>query len=176
MPEFENENWIVRAALITVVLVLCTTLTSFKIASSLATVEEEKASTVSRSADFFAKNVRDHSFQLQMEVFELKKMLGNAGPSVQKYIEGKVRDYDETVNRFKKEQDNIEEEKQLILKEVEASRKHNRNLFLAVIFLQVAIFMAVVSALLRKRILWLSCLSVSVFGLIYMVNGFFLWF
>jgi hypothetical protein len=111
-----------------------------------------------------------------MEVFELKKMLGNAGPSAQKYIEGKVRDYDETVNRFKKEQDKIEEEKQLILKEVEASRKHNRNLVLAVIFLQVAIFIAVVSALLRKRILWLSCLSVSVLGLIYMVNGFFLWF
>lgn len=176
MPEFENEKWIVRAALITVVLVLCTTLTSFKIVSSLATVNEEKAATVSRSADFFAKNVRDHSFQLQMEVFELKKMLGNAGPSVQKYIEGKVRDYDETVDRFKKEQDKIEEEKQLILKEVEASRKHNRNLILAVVFLQVAIFMAVVSALLRKRILWLSCLSVSMFGLIYMVNSFFLWF
>lgn len=176
MPEFETEKWIVRAALITVVLVLCTTVTSFKIASSLVKVNEEKAFTVSRSADFFAKNVRDHSFQLQMEIFELKKMLGNAGPSVQKFIEGKVRDYDETVDRFKKEQDKIEEEKQLILKEVEASRKLNRNLILAVIFLQVAIFMAAVSALLRKRILWLSCLSVSVFGLIYMVNGFFLWF
>jgi hypothetical protein len=176
VPEFENEKWIVRAALITVILVLCTTVTSFKIASSLATVNEEKASTVSRSAEFFAKNVRDHSFQLQMEVFELKKMLGSASPSVQKFIEGKVRDYDEAVDRFKKEQDKIEEEKQLILQEVDASRKHNRKLILAVIFLQVAIVMAIVSAFLRKKILWLSCLSVSLFGLVYMVNGFFLWF
>ena len=170
------EKWVIRLVFIAVILTACTAVASLKVSSYLLKVQDETSSTANRKADFFLKSIHDHSFRLQMEVFELNKLLGTTHPGIQKFIEGKVKEYDETVAHYQKEKEKIEAEKQSILKHVEESQKHNKNFTVAIILLQSAILMAAVGVLLQKRILWISCLGISTFGLLYMINGFFLWF
>jgi hypothetical protein len=55
-------------------------------------------------------------------------------------------------------------------------KRHNRAFALAVMLLQIAIMMSAVAALINRKMMWGAGLVLSVVGLVYMANGFFLWF
>ena len=42
--------------------------------------------------------------------------------------------------------------------------------------LQIAIMMSAVAALIKRKAMWAAGLALSAVGLVYMANGFFLWF
>jgi len=45
-----------------------------------------------------------------------------------------------------------------------------------VMFLQIAIMLSSVAALMKRRRLWVGGMILGVLGLAYMLNGFYLWF
>jgi uncharacterized membrane-anchored protein len=56
----------------------------------------------------------------------------------------------------------------------EDAQKHTQIFGIAVIFLQIAILLSSIAALMKKKMVWIVGLIVGVFGLIYFANGFFL--
>ncbi len=58
----------------------------------------------------------------------------------------------------------------------DASQKHSSIFGLAVIFLQIAILLCSISALMKKKPLWILGSVTGLVGSLYFVNGFFLFF
>jgi hypothetical protein len=54
------------------------------------------------------------------------------------------------------------------------AQKHSQAFGMAVIFLQIAILLSSIAALLKKKIVWTLGLVTGVLGIMYFVNGFFL--
>ena len=61
-------------------------------------------------------------------------------------------------------------------KDSELNKRHAGALGQAVMFLQLAIMLSAMAALLKKRPLWWIGLAVGAVGLVYFADGFFLWF
>jgi len=88
--------------------------------------------------------------------------------------EKKIAGYTEKIKRYEGEKAKIEAEAKALEKDRAQAQKHQQAFGVAVIFLQIAILLSSVSALLKKKPLWLVSLLAGVAGLVYFANGFFL--
>ncbi len=176
MSESGREGWIVGVALTTAVLAVCTAISSLKASGYSTRIQVSTTMEANRWAYYQAKSIKEHSFRLQKDVFEmeLKREAGN--PEVRGTIEEKIAQYDGEIARYGKEKDEIKDDAERLVRETEVLKLHNTSFALAVMLLQVAILLSSVGALIRKKIMWFVGLLFGLFGLCYMVNGFLLWF
>jgi uncharacterized protein DUF4337 len=56
------------------------------------------------------------------------------------------------------------------------AQKHGQTFGIAVIFLQIAILLSSIAALIKKRLVWLLGVAIGLVGIVYFCNGFFLFF
>ena len=179
MSQFEQGNGLVRGVVVTSLLALFTIIASLQ--STRCFVQEL---TPSRSASqetdrwtyFQSKAIQEHSFRLQMEVFELNRLLGHSHSGVQKFIEDKVREYDEAVALYEKEKARIIALEEEADREQQEARKTRALFDRATLLLQGAIVFSSLGMLIQKRVAWFPTLAAGAAGLIYMMNGFFPWF
>ena len=80
------------------------------------------------------------------------------------------------VAKYEKEKAEIKEKAESIERERDDATKHGAPFGLAVIYLQIAILLSSIAALMKKQpVYWLG-LVIGVVGLVYFANGFFLFF
>ena len=77
----------------------------------------------------------------------------------------KIKKYDEEKAEISKEAKRLE-----ILRD--DAQKHTGIFGLAVIFLQVAILLSSIAALMKKKVIWVIGIGTGAIGLIYFANGF----
>ena len=109
---------------------------------------------------------------LEIQVASLEKQKGNEA-LVEKYngliadYTQKVKTYDsekEAINKVAKGYENIREE----------SKLHSGKFGIAVIFLQISILLSSIATLSKKKFVWICGLVLGVIGIIYFIDGFFL--
>ncbi len=176
MAEEKKEKWLNYLALTTVVFAVCATLSTFKGGnfSTLAVMSQSQASD--QWSYYQAKSIKGYVYEIQKEKLELElKAMGK------KTSEGVAEEYEKKLDTYAKKIKKYEEEKAKIekdAKELERVRgeaqRHSKAFGVAVIFLQIAILLSSISALMKKKILWLLGSLVGVFGIVYFVNGFLL--
>jgi len=90
-------------------------------------------------------------------------------------------DYDKRIAAYKEKSDRYEKEKEDIKKTAEALEKkrddaqtHSGAFGMAAMFLQIAILLSSIAALMKKKLFWLIGMGAGCFGLVYFFNGFFL--
>jgi hypothetical protein len=170
-----EDRWIKWVALTTTILAVCAAIASLKGGGYSTKVQLYTTMETNRWSYFQSKSIKEHLMGLQKDSFEMA-VYGSANPKAKKFIEDKVKFYESEIARYKSEKDKIQKEAEDISKQEDVFKRHSGNFGLAVMFLQIAIMLSAVGALIKRIILWHGGLIIGVAGLVYMLNGFFLWF
>ena len=176
MAEEKKEKWLNYLALTTVVLAVCATLSTFKGGnfSTLAVLSQNQASD--QWSYYQAKSIKGYVYEIQKEKLELElKVMGQkAAKGIAEEYEKKLDAYAKKIKKYEDEKAKIEKEAKELERVRAEAQRHSRAFGVAVIFLQIAILLSSISALMKKKILWLLGSVVGVLGIVYFMNGFFL--
>ena len=175
MADTTQEKWLQWVALTTTILAVCAAIGSLRASSystrvSIMTTKENNA-----WAYFQSKSIKQHSCEVQKDTFELYSLSKLAKPE-RDYVTKKINSYKKEIARYDKEKADIKTEAEGLAKSQESMKHQGANFGMGVMWLQIAIMLSSVSALLRKKPLWFVGMAFGVIGLVYFLDGFFLWF
>ena len=119
---------------------------------------------------------RDIFYELQKDKLELEvKAMGARVPkSVVDEYEKKIEYYSKNVKRYDEEKAQIQKEARKFEGIRDDAQIHAQVFGIAVIFLQIAILLSSIAALLKRKSVWVLGLITGVFGMAYFLNGFWL--
>ena len=175
MAEEKKESWLNWLALTTVILAVCATLATFKGGgfSTRSVMSQTQASD--QWAFFQAKSIKGYIYEIQKEKLELDlKGLGKTSQAEE--YRHKIDDYARKVAKYEGEKGDIQKEAKRFEKVRDDAQKHSQAFGIAVIFLQIAILLSSIAALLKKQLVWLLGVAVGIVGVVSFANGFFLFF
>lgn len=169
-PEEKKEKWLNWLAITTIVFSAAATLATFRGGglSTKAVLSQSHASD--NWAYFQSKSVKQHTYEIQKEMFQIQTM--TSPPEQAAAYKKRMEKYDEKINRYQKEKTSIS----CNARTLEAERTRCQDigtLFgLAIPYLQVAIMLSALAALMKKRPLWaVGCLLGSA-GVGYFIAGY----
>ncbi|HUO76597.1 MAG TPA: DUF4337 domain-containing protein [Thermodesulfovibrionales bacterium] len=176
MAEEKKETWLNYLALTTVIFAVCATLSTFKGGgfSTRSVLAQTQASD--QWAYYQAKSIKGYIYETQKEKFELElKGSGSKMPRsmVEDYTQ-RIDSYSRKIKKYEEEKKQIEQEARKFESVKDDAQRHAQIFGMAVIFLQIAILLSSIAALLKKKIVWVLGLFLGVAGLVYFMNGFFL--
>ncbi len=170
-----KEKWIQGVALTTTILAVCAAIASLKAASYSTKVQLSTTQEANKWSHYQAKTIREHLYKMQADTFMLNGLTGAKDPRAQKFLDDRLKNYQDEARRYGYEKKELMDEARTIQKEQEAYKKHNASFALAVMVLQIAIMISSVGALIKRPAMWLAGLAFGAVGLFLMLNGFFLW-
>lgn len=175
MKNYENNTprWLNYLALTTIVFSAAATLASFRGSSysNKAVLSQNRASD--NWAFFQAKSIKQHIDLVQSEMLSLE-LLREGAPK--EAILARKAAYDEAARKYAEEKQSIEAQAHYEESVRQSSLEHNRRFSVAVIFLQIAITLSALAALIKRPALWLAGSVSGLVGLLYFANGFWLFF
>ena len=170
-----KERWLNYLSATTVIIAVCATLSTFKGGgySTRAILNQSKASD--QWSYYQAKGIKSYLYEIQIDnlkatLHQGKDSTGNAA------IQARINQYKQKIDKYASEKKDIEKQAKEFEGIRDDSRKHSDFFGIAVIFLQVGILLSSIAALIRKKILWYISVGMGLIGIIYFVNGFFLFF
>jgi len=176
MADDKKEPWLNWLALTTVILALCATMATFKGGgySTKSVLTQTQASD--QWAFYQAKSIKGYLYELHRDKLQLElKALGGT------FAADAVMDYSNRISMAQAKIKKYEEEKVEIqnkAKNLEDFRNecgaHSSAFGMGVIFLQIAIVLSSIAALLKKKGLWYGALAVGILGIVHFANGFYL--
>jgi len=176
MAEEKKETWLNYLALTTVILAVCATLSTFK-GGGFSTRSVMSQTQASDQWSFYqAKSVKGNIYEIEKEKLELElRALDTKAP------EGVLEEYRKRIDEYGKKIARYDGEKEAIQKDAkhyeqvrDDAQKHSQVFGIAVIFLQIAILLSSIAALIKKKIVWVIGMAVGIVGIVYFVNGFLL--
>ena len=177
MAEEKKEVWLNYLALTTVILAVCATLSTFKGGgfSTRSVMSQTQASD--QWAYFQAKSIKSYIYEMQKDKLELElKTAGKISPqSVAEYAK-KIEEYDKKSKKYEAEKNEIQTEAKHFEQVRNDAQNHSQIFGIAVIYLQIAILLSSIAALIKKKLVWLLGVSVGLVGIVYFMNGFLLFF
>ncbi len=176
MAEEKKESWLNWLALTTVILAVCATLSTFKGGgfSTRSVMSQTQASD--QWAFFQSKSVKSYLYEMQRDKLELelKAMGTKLSPPVMAEYEKRIADYSKKILKYDGEKTEIQKDAKKFEGIRDDAQKHSQAFGLAVIFLQIAILLSSIAALLKQKYIWLIGVAVGFVGIVYFVNGFLL--
>jgi len=175
----KKEPWLNLLALTTVILAVCATLATFKGGgfSTRSVLRQNQASD--QWAYYEAKSIKGNLYEMDREHLVREVKLLEAGKGNSAALEDACKALEDTkakVAKYEKEKAEIKEKAESIERERDDATRHGAPFGLAVIYLQIAILLSSIAALMKKQpVYWLG-LVIGVVGLVYFANGFFLFF
>jgi hypothetical protein len=178
MSDEKKEPWLNYLALATVVLAVCATLATFKAGgfSTRSVMSQNQASD--QWAYFQSKSIKGYVHELTRDqlALELKALGPNAPVGIAADYRRKIEDYGRKIAKYETEKAQIQEEARRLERIRDDCQRHNQTFGIAVIFLQIAILLSSIAAVLKRKPVWYLGLAVGVVGLVYFTNGFFVLF
>ena len=177
MANEKKEPWLNYLALTTIIFAVAATLSTFKGGgySTRSVLSQEQASN--KWSYFQSKGMKLYLYETQKDVLELDLM---KTPKNEKVIvtayQQKIAEYAKSVERYEQEKSDIKKEAESFELMRDEAKKHSNEFGMAVIFLQISILISSISALIKRKYLWLMAIGVGAVGLIYFLNGFLLFF
>jgi len=176
MAEERKEPWLNYLALTTVILAVCATLATFRSGgySTRSVMSQTQASD--QWAYYQAKSIKGYLYEMQKEQYELtlKGLGGKAVPTTVADYEKKIGEYGKRIARYDSEKAQIQKDAKALEAVRDDAKNHGQAFGIAVIFLQIAILLASIAALMKKKPLWFLSMAVGLAGIVYFINGFFL--
>ena len=178
MAEEKKESWLNYLALTTVMLAVCATLSTFKGGgfSTRSVMSQTQASD--QWAFYQAKSIKGYLYEMQKEKLELElKSLGTRiAPQLADEYEKKIEGYEKKIAKYELEKADIQKSAKRFEGIRDDAQKHGQAFGIAVIFLQIAILLSSIAALVKIKYIWGLGVAIGVVGTIYFANGFFLFF
>jgi len=172
MSDEKKEPWLSLLALTTVILAVCATLATFKGGghSTRAVLSQSQASD--QWAYYQAKGIKGNLYEV--EAMRLRRELELAPRAAAPTLEKSLADVEKKVAKYDGEKAEIQKEARRFEEAKADAQKHGAAFGLAVIFLQIGILLSSIAALLKQKPVYYLGLAVGVVGIVYFVNGFYL--
>lgn len=173
MAEEKKEPWLNYLALTTVVFAVCATLSTLKGGgfSTRAVMSQSQASD--QWSYYQAKSIKGYLYELQKERLELDARSQKAGALKADY-EKRVAAYADKIKKYDEERTEIRKRAEDIERRRDESQQHSGAFGIAAMFLQIAILLSSIAALMKKKLFWFIGMGAGCFGLLYFFNGFLL--
>ncbi len=175
MADEKKEPWLNYLALTTIIFAVCATLSTLKGGGygSKAMMSQSQASD--QWAFYQSKSIKGYVYDLQKEQFEmdLKALKGTASRSLIVDYQNKIDGYSDKVKKYENEKTEIMKTAQSLEAVRDEAQKHSGSFGLAAMFLQIAILLSSIAALMKKKFFWYFGVLSGIFGLVYFLNGFF---
>ena len=178
MAEEPKEKWLNYLALTTVILAVCATLSTFKGAGYSTRAVLSQSQATNQWAYYQAKGIKGYLYEIQKEALELefKKDKIRGAKTLQEEYEKKIDLYAQKIKKYYGEKAEISKEAKRLETFRDDAQKHSGVFGLAVIFLQIAILLSSIAALMKKKVVWVIGVGAGAVGVVYFVNGFLLFF
>jgi hypothetical protein len=175
MAEEKKEPWLSYLALTTVIFAVCATLSTLKGGGYSTRSVMSQAQASDQWAYYQSKSIKEYVYDLQREKFEmdLKTNKGMSRALAADY-EKRIAAYKEKIDRYEKEKEEIKTKAEGLEKRRDDAQVHSGAFGLAAMFLQIAILLSSIAALMKKKMFWFIGMGAGAFGLLYFLNGFFL--
>jgi hypothetical protein len=174
--EEKKERWLNYLALTTVILAVCATLSTFKggAYSTKSVLSQNQAAN--QWAYFQSKSIKSYLYEIQKDEIELslQNALQENNNVLAEQHRNRIALYVQKIKKYDYEKAVIMKEAKKLESIRDEAQRHSRDLGIAVIFLQIAILLSSISALMKKKLLWLCSAITGVVGIGYFVNGLFL--
>jgi hypothetical protein len=172
MADDKKEPWLNLLALTTVLLAVCATLATFKGGgySTRAVLSQSQASD--QWAYYQAKGIKGILYEVEAQ--RLEREARTASPALAPGLQHDLAEAQKRVQRYQTEQAEIQKEARRLEDAKAEAQKHSGAFGFAVIFLQIAILLSSVAALLKQKYVYWLGLAVGVVGVVCFVNGFLL--
>lgn len=178
VAEEQKEKWMNYLALTTVILAVCATLSTFKGGGYSTRAVLSQTQAANQWNRYQAKSIKGYLYENQKDSMELevKKEKAKGNKILVGDYEKKIAFYNQSMKRYDEEKVEISKEAKNYEAIKEDAQKHAQVFGLAVIFLQIAILLSSIAALLKKKYVWFLGLGTGAVGVVYFVNGFILLF
>ena len=175
MAEEKKEKWLTYMSATTVIIAVCATLSTFKGGgfSTKSLLHQSKASD--EWAHYQAKGIKSYIYEVEVENINTQ-MIDCKDPAVMANLTSKKEKYQQKIEQYGKDKEEIKKKAEGLEAIRDESKKHSEQFGIAVLFLQVSILLSSISALLKKKEIWLVSIALGAVGITYFVNGFFLLF
>ena len=178
MAEDKKEPWLNWLALTTVILAVCATLSTFKGGgySTRSVMSQTQASD--QWAFFQSKSIKGYVYEMQKDKLELElKAAGGKMPTaVAADYQKKIDEYGKKIAKYEGEKAEIQKDAKKYEEIRNDAQKHGQIFGIAVIYLQIAILLSSIAALIKKKPVWLLGVAIGIAGIVYFANGFLLFF
>ncbi|HRZ14035.1 MAG TPA: DUF4337 domain-containing protein [Candidatus Omnitrophota bacterium] len=173
MADLFQEKWMKGVAVTTTVLAVMTAIAAARGAACGARTQLLTAIEGSKWAYYQAKSIKQNLAETQKNAFEAD-ILGAVNAEQKAAYENKLRTTGAEIARYDKEKNDIKLEAEKVGKENALLGKKANRFSVSVVFFQIAIMLASVAALLKKKELWIIGLFFGVIAAVYLGYGLFL--
>ena len=178
MAEETKEKWLNYLALTTVIFAVCATLSTFKGAGYSTRSVLSQTQAANQWAYYQSKSIKGYLYENQKESLELelKKSRSTMSKAVTEEYEKKLAVYTQKIKKYDDEKAEIFKDAKKLEAQRDDAQKHSGIFGIAVIFLQIAILLSSIAALMKRKLVWITGAASGTIGLVYFANGFFLFF
>ena len=175
MAEEKKEKWLTYLSATTVIIAVCATLSTFKGGgySTKALLHQSKASD--QWAHFQAKGIKSYIYEVEVENINTQLLEKNNEDVIASLTKRKDK-YNQKIEQYGKEKEEIKKEAEKLEGIRDDSKKHSEVFGMAVLFLQVSILLSSIAALIKKKEIWFVSMALGLIGIVYFINGFWLFF
>ena len=127
-------------------------------------------------AFYQAKSVKGYIYEMQKDKLELelKGMGAKAPQALLEEYRNKIDGYGKKIARYDEEKAAIQKDAKRYEQIRDDAQKHSQTFGIAVIFLQIAILLSSIAALIKKKPVWVLGMAVGIVGIVYFADGFLL--
>ncbi len=176
MADEKKETWLNYLALSSVLLAVCATLATFRGGSYSTRTVLSQTQASDQWAFYQAKSVKGNLYEIQKEQLELD--IAAQGVDIPEKLKNdyakRLEEYNQRIEKYNSEKAQIQEDARKFEEIRDHSLQHSQAFGMAVIFLQIAILLSSISALMKKKPVWVLGLITGAFGVAYFINGFLL--
>jgi hypothetical protein len=175
MADEKKEPWLNYLALTTVIFAVCATLSTLKGGGFGSRAIMSQAQASDQWAYFQSKSIKGYVYELQKEKFEMDlRAAKGASRALNAEYEKKIDGYGQKIKKYDDEKTEIRKKAEDLEKIRDEAQKHSGAFGLAAMFLQIAILLSSIAALMKRKLFWFLGMAAGCFGLVYFFNGFFL--
>jgi hypothetical protein len=177
MADEKKEPWLNWLALSTVILAVCATLSTFKAGGYSTRSVLSQTRAANEWSRYQSKSIKGYLYEIRKDEIGLELAALRAGkgaPGVADACGKELAAIESRLSRYEGEKSEIERAAREQERIRDDAQKRAGVFGVAVIYLQIAILLSSVAALLKKKPLWLLSLGAGAVGLVHFANGFFL--
>jgi hypothetical protein len=177
MTEEKNEKWTNYLAITTILIAVCATLSTFKGGgySTKSLMNQSLASD--QWAYYQSKGIKSYIFEAQSDNMIFQKSIldqSGKGKIAQKQYQSQIDSLNQKIEKYSEEKKAIKKKAEGFEKTRDDCKLHAEAFGIAVIFLQVSILLSSISALTKRKYIWIISLFVGLAGIVYFFDGFLL--
>ncbi len=173
MTEFLSEKWMKGVAITTTCLAVMTAIAAARGAACGAKTQLLTAIESSKWAYYQAKSIKQNLAETQKNAFEVE-ILGAANPQQQALYAQKLETATQEISRYDFEKNQIKKQAEDTATLNALLSKKGTFFSAAVVFFQIGIMLSSVSALLKKKFMWIVGLVFGVIAIALLAYGLFL--